>query len=246
MSITVATTPGGIPDLTGATVFVIDILRATTTICAALHGGAAAVIPVAGIADARALARSLEAERPVLAGERGADPIPDFDLGNSPGEMTPSAIRGRLVVMTTTNGTGALRAAARAGAVHPLAAVNFSRARDRARSRLEQGGRVVVVCSGMAGRPSREDLYCAGRFLAALGSGTAPTGATVDDDVRACLDLAARWGDDWYAALMSSQAGQKLTEHGYGDDVRVAARQDRFPVLPELNEGRLVMTPCHE
>ena len=70
----------------------------------------------------------------MLAGERGADPIRGFDLGNSPGEMTAAAVAGRLLVMTTTNGTKALRAVAGAASVHPLAAVNFSVAVHRLRS----------------------------------------------------------------------------------------------------------------
>jgi 2-phosphosulfolactate phosphatase len=246
MSIAVATTPAQAPDVAGATVFVIDILRATTTISAAMHGGAAAVVPAAGIPEARALARALEAERPLLAGERGADPIPDFDIGNSPGDMTPALVQGRVVVMTTSNGTGALRAVAQARAVHPLAATNLSVATSRAQAVLERGGRLVVVCSGMAGRPSREDRYCAGRFLGVLLKRQRGWLDAFDEEARSCLDLATQCGDDWYGALMSSRAGQKLTEHGYGDDVRVAARQDHFPVLPELSDGRLLVTANHE
>jgi phosphosulfolactate phosphohydrolase-like enzyme len=53
-------------------------------------------------------------------------------------------------------------------------------------------------------------------------------------------------GDDWYAALMASTAGRKLSEHGYAEDVRVAGRQDLHPVLPSLRDGRLTLTPSME
>jgi len=243
MSLRVALTPGELhPDeVAGASVFVIDILRATTTMCAALHHGAEAIIPVTGIDEARDVAGRFENEHPVLAGERGADPIPGFDLGNSPGEMTPAAVAGRLLVMTTTNGTKALSAVAGATSVHPLAAVNFSVAVRRAQSVWQAGGSLVVVCAGVVGRPSREDAYCAGRFgIAVVGSAGE---VATSDAARWCLDLVEQSGDDWYAGLMASTAGQKLSEHGYADDVRVAGRQDLHPVLPSLNDGRLTLTP---
>ena len=243
MSLRVALTPGELrPDeVAGACVFVIDILRATTTMCAALHHGAEAIIPVTGIDQAREEAGRFQGERPVLAGERGADPVPGFDLGNSPGEMTPAAVAGRLMVMTTTNGTKALRAVAGAGSVHTLAAVNFSAAVARARPVWHSGGSLVVVCAGVVGRPSREDAYCAGRLWREVVRSAG--GPTLSDEIRWCLDLVDESGDDWYAALMASTAGQKLSEHGYADDVRVAGRQDLHPVLPTLHDRRLVLTP---
>ena len=249
MNLRVVLTPGELRpgEVAGACVFVIDILRATTTMCAALHHGAKAIIPVTGIDEAQEVAARFEGEgegegeRPMLAGERGADPVPGFDLGNSPGEMTAAAVAGRLLVMTTTNGTRALRAVAQAASVHPLAAVNFSAAVQRARSVRQDGGRVVVVCAGMVGRPSREDAYCAGRFERdVVGSAG---GAGLSDQARWCLDLVEESGDDWYAALMASTAGRKLSEHGYAEDVRVAGRQDLHPVLPSLRDGRLTLTP---
>lgn len=243
MNLRVVLTPGELRpgEVAGACVFVIDILRATTTMCAALHHGAGAIIPVTGIDEAREVAGRFEGEQPLLAGERGADPIRGFDMGNSPGEMTAAAVAGRLLVMTTTNGTRALRAVAQAASVHPLAAVNFSVAVQRARSVRQDGGAVVVVCAGIVGRPSREDAYCAGRFeREVVGSAG---GAGLSDQARWCLDLAEESGDDWYAALMASTAGRKLSEHGYAEDVRLAGRQDLHPVLPSLGDGRLTLTP---
>lgn len=237
MSLAVALTPGEVhpADVTGATVFVIDILRATTTMCAAFHHGAESLIPAEGVPEARAIAAGLAEYHPVLAGERGADPIPGFDLGNSPDEMTRAAVGRRLLVMTTTNGTRALMAVQDGGAVHPLAAVNFSSAVARGRAVVESGGKVLVVCAGIRGEPSREDAYCAGRFAREVVADEA--GITRVDPW--CLDLVAQSGDDWYAALMASTAGRKLSEHGYAADVQVASRADLYPVLPVMVDGRL-------
>ena len=107
-------------DLAGRTVFVVDVLRATTPISAALHHGATAVIPRATPDEARDTARSIPGA--VLAGERDCLRIPGFDLGNSPQEMRPRTVKDRVVVLCTTNGTGLFAAVSTAARVHVLAA----------------------------------------------------------------------------------------------------------------------------
>src|SRR6266403_4884319 len=107
----------------GDTVCVVfDIFRATSTIVTALANGAAGIIPVAEILEALALRR--QSPDVLLAGERDGLRIRaaltggiDFDLGNSPREFTPDRIRGKTIVLSTTNGSRALRACARAQAV---------------------------------------------------------------------------------------------------------------------------------
>ena len=112
MKLDVAFTPTGLAsaEVQGRTVFVIDILRATTTMCAALHHGAKAIIPVASPEEALRLAQTLGSADVLLAGERNAIRTPGFHLGNSPLEMTEAAVRGKTLVVTTTNGTHTLLA----------------------------------------------------------------------------------------------------------------------------------------
>src|ERR1700704_4777335 len=109
-------------DLSQTACVVLDILRATTTMMTALANGAEAIIPVSEISEALAIKQ----QRPevLLAGERNGLRIRanqtggiDFDLGNSPREFLPEKVRGKTIVMTTTNGTRALRACVHAEAV---------------------------------------------------------------------------------------------------------------------------------
>src|SRR5580692_7380997 len=109
-------------DLSGTVCVVFDVLRATSTIVTALANGADAVIPVAEIPEALAAKRA----RPdlLLGGEREGVRIRadqtggvDFDLGNSPREFTRERVAGRTIILTTTNGSRALRACAGARAV---------------------------------------------------------------------------------------------------------------------------------
>src|SRR5262245_59166277 len=104
-------------DLSAATCVVFDILRATSTMAAALDQGARSIIPVASIPEALAI----RAQQPdvLLAGEREGVRILaeltggiEFDLGNSPREFRSELVAGKTIVTTTTNGTRALRAAA--------------------------------------------------------------------------------------------------------------------------------------
>jgi 2-phosphosulfolactate phosphatase len=103
-------TPAGLSpgEVQGRTVFVIDILRATTSMCAALTHGAKAIIPVASTEEALRLAQTLGSDDVLLAGEKNCLRIPGFQLGNSPLEMTESAVKGKTIIVTTSNGTQAL------------------------------------------------------------------------------------------------------------------------------------------
>src|SRR5262245_35666305 len=100
----------------GRTVLVVDVLRATTTMCAALSNGAKAVIPVGSTEEALKLAQTIGSDV-VLAGEQNCVRISGFALGNSPREMTSDAVKGKLVVMRTTNGTRAMLAISGAAAI---------------------------------------------------------------------------------------------------------------------------------
>ena len=227
-------------EVQGRTAFVIDILRATTAMCAAMHHGARAIIPVASTEEALRLAQTIGRADLLLAGEKDCVRIPGFHLGNSPLEMTESAVRGKTLIITTTNGTKALLACQGAAEVFPAAAANLTAAAEKAREVLERGRDLMVVCSGRDGAFSLDDAYCAGRLLAAaLGSRTPRRG--MNDGAIAALDLVRRYGDGWERPLRYSRAGRELVRLGFRDDVVDAARQDAYPVLPHFHERRLTL-----
>ena len=227
----------GPAEVAGRTVFVIDILRATTTICAALAHGAKSVIPAATGEDAARIAQALGGDA-LLAGERGCMRMPGFALGNSPLEMTREAVAGRPIVQSTTNGTRALLAAEHATAVYAAAAVNLSVAAERVREALDSGGPVLILCAGREGRFSLDDAYCAGRLLGAA-LGPKPARRRLGDAAIASLALARRFGPDWLRPLRASAAGRELQRRGFGADVQASARADAYPVLPHFHDRRL-------
>ncbi|MFN8650441.1 MAG: 2-phosphosulfolactate phosphatase [Gemmatimonadales bacterium] len=230
-------TPG---EVQGRTVFVIDILRAATTMCAALTGGARAVVPVASTEEALRLAQTLGADETVLGGERNALPIPGFAVGNSPREMTPEVVRGKTVIMTTSNGTGALLTVASAPQVYVACAANFSAVSMRAHEAWEGKEDILVVCAGREHRFALDDAYCAGRLVeTAMGGGRGRKG--LNDAAIATLDLVRRYGRKWDRPLATSRAGRELAELGFKDDVIEAARVDAYPVLAQFQSRRVTV-----
>jgi 2-phosphosulfolactate phosphatase len=244
MRLDVAFSPLGLSpaEVQGRAVFVIDILRATTTMCAALHHGAKALIPVASTEEALRLAQTIGSADVLLAGEKNCLRIPGFALGNSPLEMTETAVKGKTLVVTTTNGTRALLATQGAAAVYAAGAANLSAAGERAREWLERRRDVLILCAGRESAFGLEDAYCAGRLAAAaLGSRKLRKG--LNDAAIASLDLVRRYRDDWTRPLRYSKAGRELIRLGFRDDVTDAGRLDAYPVLPYFHERRITIAP---
>ena len=244
MRLDVLFTPVGLTpaEVQGRTVFVLDILRATTAMCAALNHGAKAMIPVASTEEALRLAQTIGSADVLLAGEQNCVRIPGFHLGNSPLEMTESAVRSKTIIVTTTNGTKALLACQGAAAVYPACAANLSLAAEKAREVLERDRDLLVVCAGRDSAFSLDDAYCAGRLVAAVLGGRRPRRGLNDAGI-AGLDLVRRYGDNWERPMARSRAGRELIKLGFRDDVVDAARLDAYPVLPYFHERRVTLAP---
>jgi 2-phosphosulfolactate phosphatase len=242
MRVDVAFSPLGLgpQDVQGRTVFVVDILRATTAMCAALYHGARALIPVASTEEALRLAQTIGSTDVLLAGEKNSVRIPGFALGNSPLEMTGQAVKGKTLIVTTTNGTKALLAAQGAAAVYAAAAANLTLAGERARRALEEQRDILILCAGRESAFGLDDAYCAGRLAVAALGGRKPRRG-LNDAALASLDLVRRYGENWQRPLSYSRAGRELVRLGFRDDVLDAARVDAYPVLPQFHERRVTL-----
>jgi 2-phosphosulfolactate phosphatase len=225
--------------LAGATALVIDVLRASTTIVTALGSGAAYVVPVQTVEDARARKAALGAAA-ILAGERGGDPPEGFDLGNSPLEFTAGRVRDRAIVLTTSNGTRALTAARGAAAVGVAALVNAGAAAAWASA---QGRDVVLICSGELGAPSLEDEACAGVLVARLVADVPD--AILTPPASAAHALGRRYGKDLAALAADAPHARGLAGKGRAGDVAFCLALDTTTVVPTLlpNVDKLVRGP---
>ncbi|HWP71629.1 MAG TPA: 2-phosphosulfolactate phosphatase [Gemmatimonadaceae bacterium] len=229
---------GGQAELHDRVVLVIDVLRASTSIAAALNNGARAVIPFQGVDEAMTRARSLERSDVLLAGERKMVPIRGFDLGNSPGEFTPAVVQGKTIVMTTTNGTAALAGAQGAHEVLVGSFANYSVVVAWLRAAARADKSITLVCAGTDGRFALEDAICAGRFV----RGIARRGieAELGDAATIAAMIDRRMGVDLPAVLRNSEHGRALIEAGHGDDVAYCATLDTNPVVPIYRDRQVV------
>ena len=223
-------------DLTGRGVVVIDVLRATTTVITALANGAKAVIPAATSEEAVRLASNLEKDGVLLAGERKSLKIEGFALGNSPREMSAAAVAGKTIVLATANGTPALVATQGGDPVLVGAPANFKALAARARAILAQRGDLVIVCAGRERQFAVEDAYTAGRLIKAVKKGLRKL--ALNDAATAAVALTDAFAN-WKEALEGSAAARQLAEVDLAEDVRFAAKADRFTVVPTYADRRI-------
>ncbi len=223
-------------DVTGRGVVVLDVLRSTTTVIAALANGAKAVIPALTSEEAVRLASNLEKDGVVLAGERKSLKIEGFALGNSPREMTAAAVGGKTIVLATTNGTPALVAAQGGDPVLVGAAANFKALAARARAVLAERGDLIILCAGREKQFAIEDAYTAGRLVKAVKKGLRQV--TLNDAATAAVAVTTAY-DGWQDALEHSEAARQLADADLAEDVRFAAKADRFAIVPTYADRRI-------
>lgn len=220
------------------TVAVIDVLRASTTICAALTAGARGVIPTAGPGEAGEMWTKIGGEMAILAGERNGVKIENFQLGNSPREFTPQTVGGKLVVMSTTNGTIVFNNVySSAGTVICCALVNMSVVAERV---ARENRDLVIACSGREGHFSIEDTICGGMLIHLLLEKYTRDIEPNDAGSLALLLYQTNRGRI-KEAIEQGEHGRFLASIGFAADVSLAARIDSMPVLPVLKNGQLVL-----
>jgi 2-phosphosulfolactate phosphatase len=219
----------------GRTAVVIDVIRATSTLVEALANGARAIFPTVSTEEAVKLASSLGREDTLLCGERKGLKVEGFDLGNSPAEFTPGVVKGKQLVMTTTNGTRAFVASEGADRVFAASFLNLS-AVSKA---LVDSSRLVIVCSGRENRFALDDALCAGLLVRnALEKGA--DGWKLNDAARVAADLAEKYTVD-AEFLRSTAAGSALVDVGLETDLELCASVDRHDLLPEMRDRRITV-----
>lgn len=219
MRVRVGFTPG---EQVGAPVgIVIDVLRATSTICQALEAGYERVVCVGEVDDARALA----GDGVALAGERHNVRIDGFDYGNSPREFANGAAPRSTLVLTTTNGTRLLLAAAtRCESVLVGSLLNLDAVVETVRGASE----VAVLCAGVEGAFAIDDAYVAGRIAAALGG-------EPDDAAIAAIRLARSFPSP-EEGIGGGSSAANIRRASLDEDIPWCARESVLDLVPRVAE----------
>ena len=225
-------------ELADQVVVVVDLLRASTTICQALASGATEVVPCLEVDQTFLKAESYERSHMVMGGERGGERISGFDLGNSPTEYSPDQVFDRTVLFTTTNGTRALAHAKLAKRILIGAAVN----RKALTTAIASENHIEILCAGTGGNVTREDVLAAGSIVSQLSPAPEDTNSWAAAALREWQELemtakalnrstSAQFAEE----LRFTQGGKNLLKLGFDNDLKVCAQLDTLSVVPELD-----------
>lgn len=235
MSIELFATAGSVEkDLRSHVVIVVDALRATSVMVTATHNGVRSIVPVNEVEEAVDMARQLGNQRVLLCGERQGKPIPEFHLSNSPLEYTPDRVSGRVMVMTTTNGT---RAILKARDAKKLFAGAFLNASAVARAARENGENIAIVCAGTAGKYSLDDILCSGAIINRLLK--IDNKQYLDDLARTALTLYDSYKGDLRGSLAGSYHVEYLRRLGMEQDITYCLEEDVTDAVPVYADGVL-------
>ena len=232
-SVEVCFSPGLFRDVPATGDFIVvlvDILRATTTICTAVANGAQAIIPVASHEEAR----RLKSNGFLVASEKDGVQLDFADFGNSAFSFTREAIGGKTLVYCTTNGTRALEMAKSASSIVIGAFINISALTEWLAGQQKN---VVILCSGWKNKFCLEDTLFAGALTRRL----LDTGLFQSDcdSATAAMDLWSLAEGDVLGYVEKAAQRHRLKKLGLDDVIPYSFECDRVTVVPVF-DGRQI------
>ena len=230
--IEVCFTPALLPiyNISNAIVVVIDVFRATSSICYGIDNGAEAIIPVATVEECK----SYESKGYLLAAERDGKVVDGFDFGNSPFAYAEDKVNGKTIVLTTTNGTHAINESKKTayqviiGSFLNLTAVcDYLKTQDKD---------VFLLCAGWKNKFNLEDTLFAGAVVHQLKT----EDYFLDDASIASDDLYQLAKDDLSAYTSKTSHSERLKKLGIEEDIKFCLNVNITSTVPVLKDGRLV------
>lgn len=212
-------------------VVVIDVLRATSAICAAFDNGVRSIIPVETIEEAR----EYQKKGYLVGAERKGEIVEGFDFGNSPYSYMKEELRGQDVVLSTTNGTRALALASDAPTVVVGSLLNLD---VLCQWLEEQDSNILCLCSGWQDKFNLEDTICAGAICEYL-IGTGKFRSEEDSSIAAKYLCLSAWVNP-LGYLKSSSHRRRLKNLNLNDDIKYCLTPNTSKVIPILRDGKLV------
>ena len=223
--------------LPNATVVVVDVFLATTTLLTIFENGARNVFPVASLEEAEEVSGGLDERNLLRGGEQDAEKIEGYDLGPYSWEYTPKVVSGRDVIFVTTNGTRAIDTAAGAGEL----LIGCLRNAPAIARHLKASGTesVYVVCAGSAGRFVVEDFLGASTILSRLNEDGYLNDWRLNDAAWLALNFAGRYAGRELEVLKAARAGRWFLENDMVEELEFAGDVGASELVPEVVEGRL-------
>lgn len=210
-------------------VVVIDMLRATSVITTAIHNGCRSVMPVLTIEDALNICRE-NRESFILGGERKALKIDGFDCSNSPLEYTGELLKNKTLIMTTTNGTRAIKGSLGARNILIGALIN---AKAVAKRLMELDNDIVLVNAGTYGEFSIDDFICSGYIIDCILEKV----KVELSDIATTAHYIYRNNEDIFSFIRYANHYKRIMELGLSEDLEYCCRKDIINVVPEYIDG---------
>ncbi len=203
-------------------VVVVDIFRATTTMCAALKNGAKCIIPVASIGEAQ----QYKAKGYLVGAERNVKRCDFADFGNSPFDYTKDKVEGKEIVFTTTNGTQAIEAAANADVLTIGAFSNISALTEFC---IQNQKDVMILCAGWNNRFNIEDTLFGGALAERLiAKGYSPA----SDATKVALSMWQEAKSDLRGYINRTEHIKRLEANNLQDSVEYCLTEDTANLVP--------------
>ena len=221
-------------DITDSIVVIIDILRATSTIATALYNGAKSVIPVDTVAGCIRLGKQMEV---ITAGERDGKIAEGLQYGNTPLQYTEDFIKGKTLVLTTTNGTKLLHVAlaANANSIITGSFCNISRVCDYL---IAKKSNVILACAAWKNRINIEDTLFAGAVINRIKEHF-----EINCDATQIAEALYLQADGKLLDFMKEKNAshyRRLMSYGLEEDIKFCLTEDNANILSVYSGGRLV------
>ncbi len=207
---------------------VVDILRATTTMVAALDYGVKSILPVESVDDCR----DFQQKGYIGAAERGGKVVEGFKLGNSPYDYMDPFITGKKIVFTTTNGTKTIYAIKGAYKIIFGAFVNLNAVGGILKDINKD---VVIVCAGWEDEVNLEDTLFAGALEGIL----APTFTLSGDPALLAYKLYSQSKSNLSMFLEGASHIQRLQNLNLHKDIDFCLTLDKYDCVPEMRDGEI-------
>jgi 2-phosphosulfolactate phosphatase len=221
-------------DISDSIVVIIDVLRATSTIATALYHGAKEIIPVDSVAECIKLGRQMEV---ITAGERDGQIAEGLQYGNTPFQYTEEFIKGKTLVLTTTNGTRLLHMALAANAKGIITGsfCNISAVCDYLSAQKKD---VVLACAAWKNRVNIEDSLFAGAVINRIKSNF----RSLCDASQIAETLFEQANGNLFDFMKEKNASHfhRLMGFGLEEDIRYCLTEDNANVLSVYSNGRLI------
>ena len=189
------------------------------------------MIPVGSIEFAMKVSGDTFSGQTILGGERNAQKIDGFSLGNSPLEYTEELVKGKSIIFYTTNGSKAIVKAKYSSTLLISSFINASAVANE----LANSEEIIIVCSGNNGLFSYEDSVCAGHLISEMLE--LKEDVQLDDASKTCHFLYLKHKLKIRKMLEETEHGIKLMNAGFAEDIKYAADRNTVDVVPCYKAG---------